>query len=357
VNDILQPLIELLAQGQPVVRATILTHEGSTPRSAGSRMLLAGGEAGGALRIAAGTVGGGLVEAQVMTRARQVLAGGGKSDNRIVESFDLTGELAAGADMICGGRLRVFLERLEPSSLSLFQALAESLERGENGMLLTPLAGEHRDSLASLLLPGKRLLGNALPEALETAARDQGSAINAPVVLSFSGSDYVLEPWAAASPLTILGAGHVSRSTAQIAALAGFEVLVLDDRADFANAERFPTAHTRVLPSFADALADVPHGPMSFLVIVTRGHVHDADVLALALRTKAGYIGMIGSRRKRDAVYDRLRGQGFTEADLARVHCPIGLEIGAETPEEIAVSIVAELIACRVELREGTQAK
>lgn len=132
-----------------------------------------------------------------------------------------------------------------------------------------------------------------------------------------------------------------------MAALAGFDVLVLDDRADFANAERFPFCRTRVLPSFGDALAGVPCGPGCFLVIVTRGHVHDAGTLALALRTRAGYIGMIGSRRKRDAVYDRLRGQGFTDADFARVRCPIGLDIGAETPEEIAVSIVAELIAHR----------
>jgi len=347
MNDILQPLIELLAKGQLAVRATILTHEGSTPRSAGSRMLLADDGSGAAIRIVAGTVGGGLVEARVMDRAREVLSRGTKA----VESFDLTGELAAGADMICGGRLRVFLERLEPQALPLFQALAASMEHGEGGLLLTPLQADK--SRASLLLPGGRLFGAALEPGLEAAAREQGGAINAPVVLSFSGADYVLEPWTAASPLTILGAGHVSLATAQVAAIAGFQVLVLDDRADFANAERFPFARTRVLENFADALAGVPCGPLSSLVIVTRGHVHDATVLAQALRTKAGYIGMIGSRRKRDAVYDRLRGQGFIDADFARVRCPIGIDIEAETPEEIAVSIVAELIACRANMRQG----
>jgi xanthine dehydrogenase accessory factor len=351
MNDILAPLIEILEQGRPVVRATILTHEGSTPRSAGSRMLLCADDSngGGRMRIAAGTVGGGLVEAHVMLRALEVLADG----VRAVESFDLTGELAAGADMICGGKLRVFLERLEPEALELFQALAAELERGEGGLLLTPLDnGKGHQDRASLLLSDGRVRGAALPPALEQTARVQGKNINAPILLSVSGSDFVLEPWAAASPLTLLGAGHVSRSTAQVAALAGFQVLVLDDRPDFASAERFPEAKTRVLPSFADALKDVPCGPGCFLVIVTRGHVHDADVLAQALRTKAGYIGMIGSRRKRDAVYDRLRGQGFTEADLARVHCPIGLEIGAETPEEIAVSIIAELIKCRARMND-----
>ncbi|MDR3641161.1 MAG: XdhC family protein [Humidesulfovibrio sp.] len=348
MNDILEPLIALLEQGRPVVRATILTHEGSTPRSAGSRMLLCA-DSDGNTRIAAGTVGGGLVEARVMTRALQVLADG----QRAVESFDLTGELAAGADMICGGRLRVFLERLEPTALELFRPLSAGLERGQGGLLLTPLGGG--EGQASLLLSGGRALGEGLPPALEQAARDQGQAINAPVLLSFGGADYVLEPWTAANPLAILGAGHVSRSTAQVAALAGFQVLVLDDRPDFANAERFPGARTRVLPDFADALKDVPCGPGCFLVIVTRGHVHDAEVLAQALRTKADYIGMIGSRRKRDAVYDRLRGQGFTETDLARVRCPIGLDIGAETPEEIAVSIAAELIQVRAQLGQAHQ--
>jgi len=348
MTDILHQLLELLAHGESLVRATILTHEGSTPRSAGSRMLLAAAnstELPGGVRIVAGTVGGGLVEARVMERGAQVLATG----KRCVESFDLTGELAAGADMICGGKLRVFLERVDPAALPVYRALAQELERGERGLLLTPVqAGQ-----STLLLADGSASGAALTPELEQQARARAADINAPVVLCFEGTEYVLEPVAGASPLTILGAGHVARSTAQVAALAGFQVLVLDDRPEFANAERFPCARTRVLPDFSDTLKDVPCGPGAFLVIVTRGHVHDADVLAQALRTRAGYIGMIGSRRKRDAVYDRLRSQGFTDADLGRVHCPIGLEINAETPEEIAVSIVAELIACRA----GRQAK
>jgi len=341
MNDILQPLLELLERNENVVRATILTHQGSTPRSAGSRMLLVPNGEGG-MRIAAGTVGGGLVEAQVMARSAQVYAEG----MRCVEAFELTGELAAGADMICGGSLRVFLERLGPEDLDLCRNLAESLARGERCLLLTPLISGHP---ALLRADGARL-GAELSPAQEQAARSKGADITAPVPLKVEGLDFVLEPWAASSPLAIFGAGHVSRPTAQVAALAGFRVTVLDDRPDFANAERFPAAEVRVLPDFSSALAHVHAGPGSFLVIVTRGHVHDADVLAQCLRTGAGYIGMIGSLRKREAVYNRLLGQGITQADLARVHCPIGLDIGAETPEEIAVSIVAELIQVRAEM-------
>lgn len=344
MNDILHPLLALLERGESAVRATILTHEGSTPRSAGSRMLLARDDRPGGcgVRIAAGTVGGGLVEARVMEGAARVLASG----QRRVEDFDLTGELAAGADMICGGRLRVFVERIGPEELPLFRQLAQALENGERRLLLTPLG----EGPARLLEPTGSTEEPGLPRELLSAVRTQAAGISAPVTLSLGQQRHVLEPWTAPSPLTILGAGHVSRPTAQVAALAGFRVLVLDDRPDFANAERFPWAETRVLPDFSQALENAPCGPGAFIVIVTRGHVHDADTLAQALRTSAGYIGMIGSRRKRDAVYERLRDQGFTEADLARVRCPIGLEIGAETPEEIAVSIVAELIAVRAGL-------
>lgn len=333
MNEMLNALLAALERGESLAQATILTHEGSTPRSAGSRMLLAG-EGTGA-RIVAGTVGGGLVEARVMERAREALADG----VRRVETFDLTGELAAGADMICGGRLRVFLERLTPEDLPLFRELAQALASGGRRLRLTPLSDG-----SSLLLDPAAPDSGAAPARAALAA---GRGSSAPTVLEHGGRCYALEPFAAASPLYIFGAGHVSRPTAQLAALCGFAVTVLDDRAEFASPDRFPMAKTVVLPSFNDCFAGLDCGERAFVVIVTRGHVHDADVLAQALRTSAGYIGMIGSRRKRDAVYDRLRGQGFTDADLARVRCPVGLPIGAETPEEIAVSINAQLIAHR----------
>lgn len=122
-----------------------------------------------------------------------------------------------------------------------------------------------------------------------------------------------------------------------------------DDRAEFANAERYPRAReVSVLDSFADCFDEL--GSDDYVVIVTRGHLHDRDVLAQALNTGAGYIGMIGSSRKREGVYRSLLAGGYTEDDLQRVHCPIGLAIGADTPEEIAVSIVAEMIRNRAGL-------
>jgi len=127
----------------------------------------------------------------------------------------------------------------------------------------------------------------------------------------------------------------------------GFPVVVVDDREEFADAGQFPEAReVRCMP-FGGVMARLPVDVHAFVVIVTRGHLYDKEVLGQALRTEARYIGMIGSRRKRDLIYKRLLEEGFTEEDLARVHSPIGLDIGAETPEEIAVSIVAELIDVR----------
>jgi xanthine dehydrogenase accessory factor len=146
----------------------------------------------------------------------------------------------------------------------------------------------------------------------------------------------------------LFGAGHVSLQVARLAKIVDFHTVVLDDRHEFANRERFAGADDiQVLSSFEEACGDLDIDADSCLVILTRGHLHDKTVLRQALGTQAGYIGMIGSRRKRDLIYTALRAEGFSAGDLNKVHCPIGLAIGAQTPEEIAVSIVAELIRFR----------
>jgi xanthine dehydrogenase accessory factor len=344
--ELVRAINAALAQGRPVVAATIVTSEGSTPRTAGSKMLVFKDDA------IAGTVGGGLAEGQVIAAGGEVLASG---ISRLMD-FDMTGQADKGADLICGGRMRVFLERLNPDAATktLFAALEDVLAKGGRGLVLTPLdtQGAQGASGSCLLLPEDALVGADPGEAVRKAARRQGRGIMAPVVLNHEGRGYFLEPAASPTPLVICGGGHVSRPTAQIAAMVGFRVTVLDDRAEFANPERFPfAAETAVIDPAEGWFTGRAIGPGAFLVIVTRGHAHDADALAEALRTPAAYIGMIGSLPKRDAIYDKMLAAGFTTADLDRVKSPIGLEIEAETPEEIAVSIVAEMIACRAGAR------
>jgi xanthine dehydrogenase accessory factor len=144
------------------------------------------------------------------------------------------------------------------------------------------------------------------------------------------------------------GAGHVAVPTAHLAALVGFRVVVLDDRPDYSNPERFPEAgQTIVVKDFSKAMDGLEIDKDSFIIIVTRGHSYDRVVLEQALKTSAGYIGMISSRRKRETIYQALMESGVKKERLEFVHSPIGIEIGGETPEEIAVSIVAELVQVR----------
>lgn len=155
-----------------------------------------------------------------------------------------------------------------------------------------------------------------------------------------------VEPILPQPKLYLFGGGHVSTALARVAHLAGFGITVVDDRASFANAERFPMAE-EAITTYEEAFEKVKPNASSYLVIVTRGHKDDMRVLEWAVGTEARYIGMIGSKRKVISVYKALEKRGIPAEQFARVHAPVGLEIGALTPEEIAVSVTAELIAIR----------
>jgi len=156
-----------------------------------------------------------------------------------------------------------------------------------------------------------------------------------------------VEPVISDPVLYVFGGGHISSQIVPLAHRVGFKLVVIDDRPEFSNPQRFPEADDVYNYPFDGVIDRLHVNESSYLVIVTRGHSHDKTVLAQSLRTTAGYIGMIGSRRKNAIIYEKLFEDGFSQKDIDRVHAPIGLEIGAETPEEIAVSIVAELIKVR----------
>lgn len=150
----------------------------------------------------------------------------------------------------------------------------------------------------------------------------------------------------------IFGAGHVSQALAQLTHLTGFYTIVLDDRVDYANFVRFPLADEILTPTPIEAaFSDLSMDENDYIVIVTRGHLQDKVVLDAALKTQAVYIGMIGSKRKCSLIFENLKEAGWGEDALARVNAPIGITISAETPEEIAVSIVAEMIQVRANVR------
>jgi xanthine dehydrogenase accessory factor len=336
MNDILKPLIDTLDQDRHAVFCGIVESSGSAPRTSGARMLVL---PDGSIR---GSVGGGPVEGASVAKAVKMLAG---AETHRILSFDLNSATAADAGMVCGGAVKVLLQRVTPAQRGFFERLRALHGAGERPALVTVMHGGQEPVMA-LWTAGGGLEGAELPGGLGAELARKAAKTRQNFSLEDGDLRVFAEPLITPTVLHLVGAGHVALATAKVAAFAGFEVVVMDDRAEFANAERYPEAReVRVLENFDGCLTAL--GPDDYVVIVTRGHLHDRDVLAQALRTDAGYIGMIGSRSKRDAVYRSLLESGYTQADLDRVFCPIGLGIGADTPEEIAVSIVGEMIRVR----------
>lgn len=328
-------LLEELRAGRPVSAAVVARKQGSAPRPEGARIVLAGDGR------TSGSVGGGLLEARTLEACRLLLERGGAA----LLEFDMTAPDPA-ADMICGGRVTVLAERVEPAALSLFEAAARGEGRGFVADVaaladLGPTRMElDQSSLRASSGLDRRLVreGEPLPEAVRLLLDGRRTGL-----LQSSGRLLFVEPLAPPDTVLFLGGGHVCLAAAALAANVGFAVEIVDDREEFASPARFPMATSvRALPGFAGACGHA--GPSHYVVIATRGHSHDLTALAQALGTPARYVGMIGSRRKRDAIYKELLSRGTAQADLERVRCPIGLDIGARTPEEIAVSIVGELI-------------
>lgn len=336
----------LLAEGEPLVLVTVVSRTGSAPREAGTRALQTrnGFE---------GTVGGGLLEARAMEAARNSLASGLSA--RV--SCDMSG-FTPNSDMICGGGMEVLCEVLAPRQAAMFALAAEVLRLGGKGAWLVELRRDGVSLHDVAETPLRRLFVDALPEfAVQTEGVTVGldavqplldTRKGRPGLVDVDGHIFYVEPLDAPPVLLLCGGGHVSLEVARLAHSCGFVVDVVDDREEFSNAGRFPMArHCRVLPGYENLVQTCDIGRRHFVAIITRGHSFDREALAQALTSHAQYVGMIGSRTKREQVYAALRKQGVPDAELAAVCCPIGLSIEAETPQQIAVSIVAELLAAR----------
>ena len=342
MNHYIGELCQILKQKQPLVMATVLSHQGSTPRGAGSRMLvLAGGEI-------IGTIGGGKVEAEVMQTASELF----DSQTSQIRSFDLRARPDLNdLDVICGGQMTILIEYIHATveNIDVFQELQTALKQGQNSFMIALLeqtSTRVRVGQRCHIQPRGKISDNCpYPETDLHQLAAQAGETQIPVVLSAGEQEYLVESYIITGTVFIFGAGHVAKQVAAISKMVDFTTVVLDDRKEFANTDRFPGAdQILVLDSFEEALQRLIIDANSYIVILTRGHHHDQTVLAQALKTNAGYIGMIGSRKKRDTIYRNLLNGAFAQKDIDRVHSPIGLGIQAETPEEIGVSIVAELI-------------
>jgi xanthine dehydrogenase accessory factor len=336
-------LLDLLRAGERVALAVVIGTEGSTPQVPGAAALFTRDG------LAAGTVGGGVAEAKTQKAAEQAL----RTGRSTLLSFDLAGEVLIDADGICGGAMRLLVDADPGRDRSVFSAVIRAAQRRRPGVLAVSIRPSPRGGGVSIR---RSWIPAALRDFRLTAAglarfRDEAAAALAEKKprLAAAGRGWIyLEPRLPAPRLLIAGGGHVGLAVARLAVFLGFAVQVFDDRPEFASPARFPEAERVIVGDPAVELGRASVDGGTFIVIVTRGHRHDAAALRACIRRPAAYIGMIGSAHKVGLLRDEFLARGWASAaEWARVHSPIGLPIVSRTVEEIAVSIAAELVAVR----------
>ena len=344
MTEIFHEICQTLLNGHELTVASIVSDRGSTPRRSGSKMIVyPNGDI-------SGTIGGGAVEGDVIQRALHLFKTGGAE----MVPYDLSQNgHAEQMDLICGGRIKVLIEHLAATekNINLFGAVHEELKMPRPFWWIGKITGDSgqlKVEHALEISPDEFRGSVQVHDEFQTLMEPDRRISNGSRFIEFERNAFLIEFIRPPQTLFLFGAGHVSEEIGILSQRVGFRTIVFDDRKEFANTERFPDADAiRVCPGFAEVFKGFNPRPDDVIVIVTRGHRFDQEVLAQALQTEAGYIGMIGSRRKRDAIYKALTGRGVNQSALRKVHCPIGLSIEAETPAEIAVSVVAQLIQHR----------
>lgn len=335
MKTIFSALCRALSAGQGAVLCSVIASEGSTPRGAGAKMLVA--EDGAAV----GTVGGGAVEYRCTALARQLC----REKRSQLQAYRLSAGDVADIGMICGGSVELFLQYVDPSDntlLPLAEQILSLLDSGREAWLITAIDEESRWSWG--LWDKKGPIAGWEDVSRELAAQALGSR---PRLIKGDMTLYA-EPLSRPGTVYLFGGGHVGRALVPILSMVDFRVVVCDQRPAAASREALPQAAEVYCLPYEDAFAHLP--PVTaedYVVIMTPGHEADFEVLRQALATPARYIGCIGSRRKVAATRNRLLAAGIPASEIDRVWSPIGLPIGGDTPAEIAVSIAAQLIACR----------
>ena len=351
MEDIYIEIVRALEKKERVALATLISRVGSAPRAVGAKYLV---KRDG---TSSGSIGGGCVEAEVWQEAQRVME---RREGRALH-FELTSEQLAGGGLICGGDIYIFLEPLEEDFLNIYQEVTKVKQKGGSAILATLISVDGAfpkgERVKVLIKPSGEKFGSLLGEAeLEKKILREGEVLfkeRKPKMLVLNSEkremEILLEPIFSEPTVYIFGGGHISEQVAPLAKKVHFKVVVIDDREMFANRERFPMVDEVIVSEFEKCFDQLNIDDSSYIVIVTRGHLYDGFVLEQAVKSDARYIGMIGSKKKIQTLYQNLIKKGITKEILDRVHAPIGIDINSETPEEIAVSIVAELINVRGE--------
>ncbi len=343
---------ELAAAGVPFAVATVVRTQGSTPQVVGAKLVLTGDEG----QRPIGTLGGGCVEADAIGAAKDALGGRPAS----LREYRLTEDLAWNTGLVCGGTMWILAERgtggAWPPPVDGIDPLAAAAAATAGGppvafasLFLREGRGLRFEARA-LVLAGGRMLGTlgstADDERARDAAIDQMRHGTARLVALDECRELLIEPVTSRPQLVIAGGGHVSRAIARQARLLDFDVVVIEDRPEFADPARFDGAEV-LTGDLMSTIAAFDYAALSYLVVATRGHKLDADCVTAAVATRVPYIGLLGSRRKTILIADMLRAQGVHEARIAAIHAPVGLDLGGRTPAEIALAVLAEITQIR----------
>jgi xanthine dehydrogenase accessory factor len=341
MKNIYEEIGELIADGETIATATVIRTQGSTPREVGAKMVV---RPSGDI---VGTIGGGCGEAAAYQVAVSAIGDGKRETIRL----ELTDDVTLDTEMVCGGVMSVFIDLWNQGDLELLEAVNEGFKEHKRVALATPLPpvqGRPR----RLILPDGQTVGtlgdaeldaSVTSQALEAMTEGTSRVVTGPQ----KGQELFIEVQISPPTLIIAGGGHIALPLARLGTMMGFRVVVLDDRPDFANRERFPEVDEVLAADFGETLCSYPIDDQTYVAIMTRGHSHDMECLLQVIESPAAYIGMIGSRRRVRGVFELVKAEGCSEEALARVHAPIGLDIGAQTPEEIALSIMSEVVKAR----------
>lgn len=328
--NVYEHICRCLDEGKRGTLATVVRTEGSAARDVGAKMFV--GEDGTTF----GSVGGGRLESGVCHRAAEMMASG------------QTRVFLAGVDdakmkkrnVVCGSDVGIFLEPVTTRHLDLYRKIETLRKECRRGVVVTKFG---KDVFTKSVLEED---GSVTGDPVQNPILDWCRNLlyeKRPVLIG----GVLAEPLRESFPLYLFGSGHVAQLVSAIAGIADFDITVIDDREEFANRERFPDAGAIIVEKFRDAFKGLRFTGNEYLVVVTRSHETDAEVLEESLRKPTKYVGMIGSKKKVTAILDKLRQKGINDALISQIHAPIGIPIRAETPQEIAISIVAELITIR----------
>jgi xanthine dehydrogenase accessory factor len=343
-------MAELHDAGRRFALATLVRTDGSTPQVVGAKLVVVENDARGK---AAGTLGGGCVEADAIDAAREVLATGGHS----LRAYELTEDLAWNTGLVCGGTMWILAERGEDALSAGGRPMMGDLVRAALGEAPLAIATLLRRRGREVSFAGRvfvdaegRVTGSLGDPALDARAASAAVAQlrhgSARVVPIEDGLDLLVDPVSSRPRLVVAGGGHVALAIARQALLLDFDVTILEDRPEFADPSRFGGA-TVIHADVPATLASIDYGWNSFVVIATRGHKLDADCILAAVKTPARYIGLLGSRRKTVLIGAMLREAGVADERIGVIHAPVGLDLGGRTPAEIALSVMAEITQLR----------